>query len=76
MKTNENLKEFVKNENDIRSDLNPRDALFGGRTNSSVLYYKVENDEKIMYRDFTSVSTSNERKKFSCRLSKSNHRKF
>ena len=63
MKTNENLKEFVKNENDIRSDLNPRDALFGGRTNSSVLYYKVENDEKIMYRDFTSVYPSQMKEK-------------
>jgi len=47
-----------KNEKDIRPDLNPRDALFGGRTNASVLYYKVKNDEKIKYVDFTSVYPS------------------
>jgi hypothetical protein len=58
VKSNENLKQFIKTEKDIRPDLNPRDALFGGRTNASVLYYKVKNDEKIKYVDFTSVYPS------------------
>lgn len=37
--------------------LNPREALFGGRTNAMKLYHKVsaENDEKIRYYDFTSL---------------------
>jgi hypothetical protein len=35
---NNHLSHFVKNEKDIRPDLKPRDALFGGRTNASVLY--------------------------------------
>jgi hypothetical protein len=58
VKSNDNLKQFIKNEKDIRPDFNPRDALFGGRTNASVLYYKVKNDEKIKYVDFTSVYPS------------------
>ena len=35
--------------------LNPRESLFGGRTNAMKLYHKVENDEKIRYYDFTSL---------------------
>jgi hypothetical protein len=58
VKSNNHLKDFIKNEKEIRPDLNPRDALFGGRTNASVLYYKVKNDEKIKYVDFTSVYPS------------------
>ena len=54
-KTDSELMEMIKNENDIRPDLKPRDALFGGRTNAAVLYYKVKDDEKIKYYDFTSV---------------------
>ncbi|KAL0146560.1 hypothetical protein M9458_058191 [Cirrhinus mrigala] len=35
--------------------LNPRDALFGGRTNAFKLYHKVSEDERISYLDFTSL---------------------
>ncbi len=35
--------------------LNPRDTLFGGRTNAYKLYHKVSGDEKIRYLDFTSL---------------------
>ena len=28
----------IENEDDIRPDLSPRDALFGGRTNAAILY--------------------------------------
>ena len=35
--------------------LNPRDALFGGRTNAFKLYHKCEAGEKIKYYDFTSL---------------------
>ncbi len=47
MKSNNHLKDFIRNKKKIRPDLNPRDALFGGRTNASVLYYKDKNDEKF-----------------------------
>jgi hypothetical protein len=30
------LKDFIKNEKEIRPDLNPCDVLFGSRTNASV----------------------------------------
>ena len=55
VKNNNELKEFIKNEDDIRPDLKPRDALFGGRTNAATLYYKAKENEKIKYYDFTSV---------------------
>ena len=35
--------------------LNPRDALFGGRTNAIKLYHKVADDQRIYYSDFTSL---------------------
>jgi hypothetical protein len=35
--------------------LNPRDALFGGRTNAAKLYHLCERNEKIRYYDFTSL---------------------
>ena len=35
--------------------LNPRDALFGGRTNALKLYHKCMPGEKIYYNDFTSL---------------------
>ena len=37
VKESDELKQFIKNKDDIRPDLKPRDALFGGRTNSAVL---------------------------------------
>ena len=48
------LKELIKN-GSIKPRLNPRDALFGGRTNAFVLYYKVKVGEKIKYYDFCSL---------------------
>ena len=39
----------------VHLDLNPRDALFGGRTSPAVLYYECRNGEKIMYNDVTSL---------------------
>ncbi len=35
--------------------LNPRDSLFGGRTNALKLYHKASEDESISYVDFTSL---------------------
>ncbi|OOY49400.1 hypothetical protein BOV97_12840 [Solemya velum gill symbiont] len=40
---------------DLVDRLNPRDSFFGGRTNASKLYHKVDGDEKIQYVDFTSL---------------------
>ena len=39
----------------VHLDLHPRDALFGGRTSPTVLYYECRNGEKIMYNDVTSL---------------------
>ncbi|CAB3985445.1 DNA polymerase, partial [Paramuricea clavata] len=37
-------------------NLNPRDALFGGRTSPAVLFYDVgDSEEKVRYYDFTSL---------------------
>ena len=36
-------------------ELNPRDAFYGGRTNSLKLYHEIEENEKIYYYDFTSL---------------------
>ncbi len=35
--------------------LNPRDSLFGGRTNALKLYHKNAEDESVSYLDFTSL---------------------
>ncbi len=35
--------------------LKPREALFGGRTNTYKLYHKTTDGEKIIYVDFTSL---------------------
>ncbi|XP_035239706.1 uncharacterized protein LOC118208867 isoform X1 [Anguilla anguilla] len=40
---------------DYPERLEPRDALFGGRTNALRLKYKVQEDEQIHYYDFTSL---------------------
>ena len=45
---------FLQNE-EIINPINPRDALFGGRTNALKLYYKCKPNEKIFYYDFTSL---------------------
>jgi hypothetical protein len=36
-------------------NLNPRDALFGGRTSPAILYYETKNGEKVCYHDVTSL---------------------
>lgn len=53
---NENidLKNFINN-CDIKDPLKPRDALFGGRTNSIKLHHRCKAGEKIRYYDFTSL---------------------
>ena len=38
--------------------LEPRDGLFGGRTNALQLYYEAQDDETIHYVDFTSLYPS------------------
>ncbi len=40
---------------DAPERLNPRDSLFGGRTNALKLYHKASEDERISYVDFTSL---------------------
>jgi len=53
-RTMEDLKSFVDSL-DIVDRLNPRDSLFGGRTNASKLHYQAKDDEQIKYVDFTSL---------------------
>ena len=53
-KKNTELQEFLK-QCEIKSSLKPRDALFGGRTNSIKLYHKCQSNEKMKYYDFTSL---------------------
>lgn len=43
---------------EFRERINPRDALFGGRTNASKLYYKINENERILHYDFTSLYPS------------------
>jgi len=54
VKNNNELKQMIKLK-DFESPLNPRDALFGGRTNAVKLYHKCIEGEKIYYSDFTSL---------------------
>lgn len=39
----------------IKQPINPRDALFGGRTETFKMRYKCNEDEKIYYKDITSL---------------------
>jgi hypothetical protein len=39
----------------INVRLNPRDALFGGRTSPNRLYFEARADERAFYVDFTSL---------------------
>ncbi|XP_069090185.1 uncharacterized protein [Pleurodeles waltl] len=48
------LSTFIKSQQ-LPSPLEPRDTLFGGRTNAIQLYRVAGPDEKIHYYDFTSV---------------------
>jgi G:T-mismatch repair DNA endonuclease (very short patch repair protein) len=49
------LKHFLQHFCNIAESINPRDSLFGGRTNAIKLYHKVSDDEKINYVDFRSL---------------------
>ena len=50
------VKEFIKSEsNNNLEQINPRDALFGGRTNALQLYYNCQPNEEIHYIDYTSL---------------------
>ena len=42
--------------------LDPKDALFGGRTSPACLKYSAKDNEKIMYLDFTSLYPSVQKK--------------
>ena len=56
MKNNENIAEYLKKHPMCRKDpINPRDALYGGRTNAVKLHYKVKKGEKIKYLDVCSL---------------------
>ena len=54
VKEDENLKKWIL-EQEIKDALDPRDALFGGRTEAFKLYYKCKPGEKIRYIDYTSL---------------------
>ena len=56
-KNDEELKHYLKDVK-IRDTINPRDALFGGRTNGVKLHYVCKPNEKIKYIDFTSLYPS------------------
>lgn len=46
---------FLRNQCNLSEPINPRDSLFGGRTNAIKLYHKVSDNEKIHYVDFRSL---------------------
>ena len=54
LKNSQDFKNFVT-KLDVSDPLNPRDALFGGRTTPFKIYHKCNNEEKIKYYDFTSL---------------------
>jgi len=54
LKTNPEMAAFVTSLN-LQDPLNPRDAFFGGRTNAIKLYHEAAADEKILYKDVTSL---------------------
>ena len=51
---NPDIQEFVKTL-DIQTRLEPRDAFYGGRTETFKLHYKAEGDDYASYRDITSL---------------------
>jgi hypothetical protein len=53
-KENQNLINFLKNYEDT-IPLEPRDSLYGGRTNALKLYHNCSPNEKILYFDFCSL---------------------
>ena len=54
MKQNEDLQDLVKNMTWV-FPLDPRDAFYGGRTSLAKYYHKAEENEQILYEDFTSL---------------------
>ena len=54
VKQDKELQKLIKS-GVVNEPLNPRDCLFGGRTNAFVLYYRVKVGEKIKYYDFCSL---------------------
>ncbi|XP_053381796.1 uncharacterized protein LOC128546133 [Mercenaria mercenaria] len=54
LKQNQKMCQFI-NTLDIVDRLHARDALFGGRTEATRLYYKANTYEKVKYVDFTSL---------------------
>ncbi len=46
---------LISDKCDILDRLDPRDSLFGGRTNAIKMYHKVEPNEEILYVDFRSL---------------------
>ena len=52
--TDQSLQDFLKHYN-APERIDPRQALFGGRTNAYKLHCKVDESEKIHYYDFTSL---------------------
>ncbi|XP_075438335.1 uncharacterized protein LOC142477223 [Ascaphus truei] len=54
LETDTDLKAFLL-KSDFPQPMNPRDALYGGRTNAIKLYHKTAPGESIHYYDFTSL---------------------
>lgn len=54
MKSDNTLSYFIE-VNKYVNPINPRDSLFGGRTNAIKIYKKCEQNEKIKYVDFKSL---------------------
>ncbi|XP_078242820.1 uncharacterized protein LOC140705727 [Pogona vitticeps] len=54
VRNDSNVKQYLATA-DFPEPLEPRDALFGGRTNAIRLYYKPKPGEQIHYYDFTSL---------------------
>ena len=54
LKEDEDMKHYFDHYH-LTDPLEPRDALYGGRTNASKLYHCCEGDEQIKYVDFTSL---------------------
>ena len=54
LKQNEALQENIEKMSWV-SPLNPRDGFYGGRTGMAKCHYKAEDNEKILYEDFTSL---------------------
>ena len=51
---NDELKELIKGMTWV-SPLDPRDAFYGGRTGLAKYYHKAEENEQMLYEDFTSL---------------------